>query len=826
MSRVGRNPSSLMLSCILSMFLFHLWVAFAPPAVCGVSGIWKSDDGSVNLYVQTYADESQLVIARMDSNYYVFLDDRESPGVVAPDYFGRNACTYLDFSSESDAHFLININGSELERDITRVYEQTCDSEAAGTDVSGIWKSSDQAVNLYIAAYTTGSALVIATMDGENFEVYLDPDLSDGIQADELFGKDGRLSIDFTDQDSAKAIISSMTPSEGVEVQRTFTSVCESFTQPSEDVCAMDHRHYTVAGIAMRYRQLLLSHSSLDAKQVILNELKSNPNIEDVELTWNGTGLIVTMDGLLYFLLYDQNLSNVDSTKEGTSNNVFQNDVSIQNESNLTFNNRAIIIAPFWYEFKKQSLSKIETYLTGCGYDVTLIKDNITLEDFKNLSDYGVIIIDSHGAVGRGQVVVDTGVPENASITSNTEYIVKRSFESSKLVLNCHESQSTGSTMCSYAMLPNWMNSYYHKSDDQNVFIYIDACYSMINRSFFSAMIGTNDHTSDGFGWDNSIRSDNASDTIIEMFKNLLPGGLTTAQSYEDLQQKNLDSYSYTEQDPQSTTTLVRYRETSPTLRLTNCLHSVAILSPENGASTVRGTNITFSGSAYTSDGVEFEAKTYQWVSDLDGVIGSEKTFSTDSLSTGTHAITLTASDACGNQNSTAVTLQILAPECEDISGTWYVSETVKFTCTAMGETESDTLTGSGSAYITQNGCSVSYSVPQFDVERTGSVKGNSVRFEGPFVVPLANDVNLSQNSATITGTISGNRIDATGSGIAKGSYMGYSFSCQGTSQATFTRSGYSAAAPDSGAEEFPASPLRIPFLKSMGIAAQHGSSK
>ena len=61
----------------------------------------------------------------------------------------------------------------------------------------GVWKPSDYSNNFWIQTYTTGSSLIIVSADGERFYVFLDPDVSDGFDVPELFGKDASLEVVF-----------------------------------------------------------------------------------------------------------------------------------------------------------------------------------------------------------------------------------------------------------------------------------------------------------------------------------------------------------------------------------------------------------------------------------------------------------------------------------------------------------------------------------------------------------------------------------------------------------------------------------------------------
>jgi hypothetical protein len=132
---------------------------------------------------------------------------------------------------------------------------------------------------------------------------------------------------------------------------------------------------------------------------------------------------------------------------------------------------------------------------------------------------------------------------------------------------------------------------------------------------------------------------------------------------------------------------------------------------------------------------------------------------------------------------------ELTGVECINIDGTYNVEETVIATCTADGESETDTLSGTATVELEQNGCNVRYVVPGLDLPREGKIEGNNVSFTGPFVIPFVGGVNFTQNTAAIEGTIiDENRIAVNGAGIATGTFEGGSFSCTGDSSGKFTR--------------------------------------
>jgi subtilisin len=92
-----------------------------------------------------------------------------------------------------------------------------------------------------------------------------------------------------------------------------------------------------------------------------------------------------------------------------------------------------------------------------------------------------------------------------------------------------------------------------------------------------------------------------------------------------------------------------------------NSAPAVVIASPADHASFAAGQTITFSGSANdVEDGDLTTGLT--WTSSLDGNLGSGGSFSTSTLSAGTHVITASVTDSAGAAGAASITVSVTAP--------------------------------------------------------------------------------------------------------------------------------------------------------------------
>ncbi|MEM7051779.1 MAG: M36 family metallopeptidase [Acidobacteriota bacterium] len=134
----------------------------------------------------------------------------------------------------------------------------------------------------------------------------------------------------------------------------------------------------------------------------------------------------------------------------------------------------------------------------------------------------------------------------------------------------------------------------------------------------------------------------------------------------------------------------------------TNTAPTVNISAPSGSTTVTQGDSVTFTGTATDAEDGSLTGS-LSWSSNLDGAIGSGGSFSTSSLSVGTHTVTASVTDSGGLSGSDSVTVTVNAPTNDvpnvNISSpadptTVTDGDSVTFTGTAT-DTEDGTLTGS-----------------------------------------------------------------------------------------------------------------------------------
>jgi len=178
-------------------------------------------------------------------------------------------------------------------------------------------------------------------------------------------------------------------------------------------------------------------------------------------------------------------------------------DIPSSLSTNIVKSNKALILDPFRQQFEPfgdtgDEANNIEDTLNAAGFIVTRkTNSNVTIEDFKNLDQYGVIAIVSHGARvewltgnviydhpnfsnpdrSRGQVVVLTGV-----IATPTNLIKYRSdINQGRLV------QVELGDQKYLAITPSFITQYTQSLP--NSLIYVGACDSTYNNTLAGAFI-------------------------------------------------------------------------------------------------------------------------------------------------------------------------------------------------------------------------------------------------------------------------------------------------------------------------------------------------
>jgi hypothetical protein len=166
-----------------------------------------------------------------------------------------------------------------------------------------------------------------------------------------------------------------------------------------------------------------------------------------------------------------------------------------------TGSNRALVLAPYRTYFESHGgdeANEVAQILTDAGYDVTFKQDaQVTVNDFKNLSNYGVLAVSSHGdnyykglltlwfttfgesipfwAEGSSQVIVLT----NVALTTANKATYEADLKTQRLVL------AADNTL---AITPSFIKTY--AGTMPSTLVYMSSCRSTFNSTMADAFLG------------------------------------------------------------------------------------------------------------------------------------------------------------------------------------------------------------------------------------------------------------------------------------------------------------------------------------------------
>ncbi len=170
------------------------------------------------------------------------------------------------------------------------------------------------------------------------------------------------------------------------------------------------------------------------------------------------------------------------------------------------------------------------------------------------------------------------------------------------------------------------------------------------------------------------------------------------------------------------------------------------IAAPTAGATVVAGASVTFSGSAVDPESGTLSGSSLTWASSLDGALGTGTSFSVNSLSVGTHSITLTARDALGASATTTVSLVVAANQAPTAS----ITTPAANASFVRGSAVSFSGTGTDAEDGALSGASLSWSSSIDGVIGTGTSFSTTTLTAGTHVITLT-----ARDSRNATGTAS-----------------------------------------------------------------------
>ena len=207
---------------------------------------------------------------------------------------------------------------------------------------------------------------------------------------------------------------------------------------------------------------------------------------------------------------------------------------------------------------------------------------------------------------------------------------------------------------------------------------------------------------------------------------------------------------------------------------------TATISAPANNASVTQGVAVTFTGAGSDPENGALTGASLTWTSSRDGAIGTGVSFSTTTLSAGTHVITLTATDAQGATDTDTRSITIVAnqPPVATIAtpannALFRVGSSVSFSGTGS-DPESGTLNGASLVWTS----SINGQIGTGTTFSTSALSGGTHTIHSPRAMPSAQSApRRARSSSTVRWTSSLDGQIGTGA----------SFSTSGLSRGTHT---------------------------------------
>jgi len=164
------------------LFAAAMLVLFASTFLAGVSeaqyqGIWKDDNPapSHTFYIQHYSSGATLIIYATDVNemhaFLADLTDTTFEGTSIEPAASRKLL--ITFINESHAAAGIMDNSTDPPASLVPAIPIHKEFAAIRTMHSGLWKNTAGTFSMYVQDYETGSSVIVYSMDGSEFKVFL-----------------------------------------------------------------------------------------------------------------------------------------------------------------------------------------------------------------------------------------------------------------------------------------------------------------------------------------------------------------------------------------------------------------------------------------------------------------------------------------------------------------------------------------------------------------------------------------------------------------------------------------------------------------------------
>jgi len=281
------------------------------------------------------------------------------------------------------------------------------------------------------------------------------------------------------------------------------------------------------------YKQLLQSSTPRQARATLVNNLRQTNGIVSAGLSRDSITIWWKMRSGIEVCLFTETRASLTDTSGG---DLLRRNVG--NHEPLTFlglphNRNALILSPYQWDWNLLGIIPladetgfINSLLSTAGYS-TVFKvnqrksdQNVSLNDFQQFSQYGTIVISSHGGVNsNGDVIIATGVIATDQLYN--QYLAD--LRAGNLVLVVYiDKWFTEQDILAFAITPGWIRKYYPQKLDSTLF-YASVCKGSFNSTMSSTIVGSG---AGYFSWTQSVGTGQATRTGKDLFTQLVSRAL------------------------------------------------------------------------------------------------------------------------------------------------------------------------------------------------------------------------------------------------------------------------------------------------------------
>ncbi|HCH59395.1 MAG TPA: hypothetical protein DEV73_02140 [Candidatus Zambryskibacteria bacterium] len=514
---------------------------------------YKSNLPGINKMKLSYKTKKYIFSARD-----VDMSELDNPVYVNMDLTGDSCCIYIEMKEEKNGSLKANKNSPTI---TCSSLPQFLGKPTSNPDVIFVSESTDVIIRQGIASNSDLDSTSVKLMQindsdttSNNVEVaqmYDDGDLGHGddIQGDGVYSCLVNLNI------TSETTLEYRVDAKSATLPDIHLN-SESMTLPvithliTEQV---DNAINTANNAKTDYGDFLAQKGDQQqALDLVVEELKSDPNISDAGISEDGQGAWwVNTDGILGAIsVYDDTQYRAGSLREsvrivpkinlktdidgvGKYTAPLVSFKSADDDTEQVGSKRAVIISPFFYT---DEADDIETLLKNSlcpKYEVDIFADpNGTVEVFKNLHKYGIIVITSHGDtyytgilslwqkkfkwnfIG-GQVTIST----NSILTDSNKANYEEDLKLGRLCV--FPSGRLG-------ILPSFI-THYNANFPQSL-VYVGSCRSTYNGSMYNAFLNSGAKTY--YGFTEYVSSAFCNTVGTQLFVDLVTNKETTGEAF------------------------------------------------------------------------------------------------------------------------------------------------------------------------------------------------------------------------------------------------------------------------------------------------------